>query len=726
MPRLTRGLFLAAGISSISLVFYLASVLHRESPGSFFGSPLRGVVFLGLIFLFTITLVGALLLWQKPGLVAQLNQAVEPLVKANWFRPLFSYLAGLILLLCSIPLINILFGTDPRFRLILLRYSWLIFLLFALTTLGITYLSKAEKNLLLSAWLGSLLLFAISLIFQNRLLDQAALPQGTTQITLMLIQAGSAGAIWTFCFWLGGMSLSERKFWLLIFLLAAGLFFLEAVLLPRKLWFIRPVQAFFGTMIIFGAPVLTGGLTSLWQRLEQSTAGKIHRAAKGLLLISMILLANFYYQATAEHAQKINISLTFSDQDDYIKFIKTARDQNFHTTGDQNRMPGYPFFQALFYRPTMSDAELFEQGKRINIILSLIFLVLLFFLFLRYLSFYQAYLLLMIVSFSFYIFKAPYIQAEITFYFLSFLCFVLMIEMLTRPNWPLAIVTGLVAGLGYLTKGTLLPGVALFTVIFLIKEAINLVKQTRSPGWSSIRPSVLRLANLAITLIVFSGVIYPYISQMKQRFGNYLYNVNTSIYIWYDEMEQAYIGEDRYHFADGVPNNLPGDQIPSMRKYIREHTLQQALNRFKDGVRSELAVIGWQFSVTNYQLAYAWIFVLAILIDFKNCLRTLKKNPYAAAFGVLFFLGYFTAFAWYSPIASGRRFTYGLYIPFLFTVFAGINGLARQQTSDQAGGKSSLNLTRFFRTANLIIFLTLSYNIWVVLTTSLFFDRYGS
>ena len=389
-------------------------------------------------------------------------------------------------------------------------------------------------------------------------------------------------------------------------------------------------------------------------------------------------------------------------------------------------MPAYPYFQALFYRSPMSEAVLFAQGKWINIVLSLVLLAFFFVIWRKYLSFYQAALLLLVVAFSLYVFKAPYIQAEISFYFISFLCFVLMLQMLLKPGWLLAIATGIVAGVGYLTKGTILPAVLLFVCIYILKETIGLAKQIRIHSRAGEEQSIRRYAYLALVLIIFIGVIYPYIHQMKQRFGNYFYNVNTTIYIWYDNMEQAYAGEAQYDFSERIPPDLPTDQIPSLRKYIREHTFQQVIDRFKDGAYGELAVIGWQFGVTNYQLAYAWIFLIVLLVDFKNSLRTARKYPYILAFVVLYFLGYFVAFAWYSPLASGRRFVYGLYIPFLFSIFVGINELARQQKEMLPGGQGLISIARYFTTTNLVISFTLIYNIWVVLTASLFFDRYGS
>jgi hypothetical protein len=576
------------------------------------------------------------------------------------------------------------------------------------------------------ALLISCVLFCCGLLVQTLLVSHLEQAGRASLMQVVLYQIIWAVLIWTLSFWLISLPASGRKFWISIVVMTIGFCALEWVSLPRKLWSLKPDFTFYLPIFVFGLPLLAAFLLSAWKQLTKITHGKVDCAAKGIVIGLLLVLAYFYYQGALEHSHTINVSTTFSDQNAYMSLIKISRERNFHYTGDQNRMPGYPFLQALFYNSKMSDQELFEQGKHVNIILSLILLVFLFLIFLKFLSFYQAALLLVIVAFSLYIFKAPYIQTEISFYFISFLSFVMMIRMLLKQHWLLGLATGMVVGLAYLTKGTILPSLALFATIYLLQELIALAKHLKAKDRPGLRQSIQRLIGLALVLLAFWVVIYPYASQMKKRFGNYFYNVNTTVYIWYDEIEQAYRGEAKYHFAEQPPQNIPPDQVPNLRRYFREHSFQQVFDRLWIGVQSEMGKIGSQYSLTNYHLDYLLIFFLAILLDWKNSLRTAKKYPYVIAFTLLFFLGYEAAFAWYTPIASGRRFTYGLYIPFLFSIFAAINELGRSQISDPPRENTLINLPRYFTTSNLIIALTLVYNIWVIITASLFFDRYGS
>ena len=389
-------------------------------------------------------------------------------------------------------------------------------------------------------------------------------------------------------------------------------------------------------------------------------------------------------------------------------------------------MPLYPYLQAAFYRSDMSDKQLFKQAKQLNIILSMVFLGLLFLIFLKSFRFYQAFLLIIIIAYSLYIFKAPYMQAEILFFSIAAISFILMLNMLIRPTWWLAIVTGIMVGLAYLTKGTVLPSLFLFAALYGAKQVISMVREVRNAGLSNLRTVAIQFGYLIILLVFFTVTVYPYLRAMKLMFGHYFYNVNTTVYIWYDSYDQAIEGEAKYHFTQGWPEQLPEDQIPGIGKYLSDHTLQQIIGRFMTGFGMQLNNIYSQYSVTNYPISYLIIFLLAILIDVRNGFRTARNNPYLVLFTILYFFGYLVAFSWYAPIAGGRRFFFGLYIPLLIVVFASINELAKNQPAAYGEKAPKINLARFFSTSNVIIALTLIYNIWLILTRVLFYSRFGS
>jgi hypothetical protein len=132
------------------------------------------------------------------------------------------------------------------------------------------------------------------------------------------------------------------------------------------------------------------------------------------------------------------------------------------------------------------------------------------------------------------------------------------------------------------------------------------------------------------------------------------------------------------------------------------------------------------FSVTNYWTSYLLILLMGILINLDNFRKFAKKNAIPLMFTILYFTGYLIAFAWYCPIACGRRFPFALYIPFLIAAFLAINELAKNQNRESGKVENQINLTRFFTASNVIVAITLIFNIWLVTNNVLFFDFFGS
>jgi hypothetical protein len=445
------------------------------------------------------------------------------------------------------------------------------------------------------------------------------------------------------------------------------------------------------------------------------------------MIASLFFLAIMYYQAAIDHSNEINIDLSVSDQSAYMDFTKEARRLDFNYTGDHNRMPLYPFFQALFYSPGMDDLALFEQGKQYNLILSIVLLVLLFIVLFRLFGLFRSYLLILIIGFSFFIFKAPYVQAEILYYSLSALSFVLMLMMLTRPTWFRSIATGIIVGLAYLTKGTILSSLPLFAVLYSVQLALFGVQEKINQNKERLKTFTKRAAHLLIVLVLFALVIFPYVQALKQRFGHYFYNVNTTFYIWFDDWQMAVEEEAKNNFVDQWPSHLTDDELPNLRNYLRDHSSQQISARVVSGFEGQFrSIFNRPFSVTNYWISYLIILMVGILSNFDQFRKFVKSNWVPVLFVILYFTGYLFAFAWYSPIADGRRFTYALYIPFLIVVFLVMRELVKNQTRDPDMVENEINLAKYFSASHLIIAMSLIFNIWLVTNNVLFIDAYGS
>lgn len=439
---------------------------------------------------------------------------------------------------------------------------------------------------------------------------------------------------------------------------------------------------------------------------------KIWHFLKPATVIGLILIiVGLYWCGAVEQLARVNTDMNSTDQSAYMNYARSLYKSNYTFTGGRNRMPVYPSLQSLFYRPDMTDEAFFTRGKYINLVLSLGLLAGLAFVFRQFFSWLHSLNLVLIVAFTVFIFKASYFQAELLFYFLNFCLFLLMWKFLQRMSWRLAILTGIVAGLAHLTKASILPGLIIFMVLAGIKWGWVTLRSRHSCGDAI--PTKFILSHLLAVLLVgafFLITVFPYINTSKRVFGHYFYNVNSTFYIWYDSWEEAKQGTRAHGDRVGWPD-MPPEEIPSMSKYLREHTLQQIIGRFVDGGQRVRNSVVDSYGYFKYIVVYLCLFIIAFLRSWRRARQAVMSNPFLYLFLALYFAGYILLYFWYAPIVSGNRFILAQFIPFMFTVSYGLHTLLISSRL-KARGQSVHSLAII----NLAIFPIVITDIYFVLT----------
>jgi hypothetical protein len=425
--------------------------------------------------------------------------------------------------------------------------------------------------------------------------------------------------------------------------------------------------------------------------------------ARRLALIGLILLlAALYVTGAVRQLERVNTVMTAFDQSAYMDFTRQVRESGFTYAGDRNRMPVYPALQALFYRPGASDEALFRQGKIVNLVLSLILLAALALIFRRFFSPLHTLNLTLITGFTVFIFRAGWFQSELLFYFLNFCLFLLFWRLLQRPSLLAAVLAGVAAGLAYLTKASILPGLAIFAACAVAQWLWRVFHHGRTtaldnpqsairnpqleishpPSAIGNRPSSivhpqspwLHLAIIGTVLGVFLLILSPYLNESKRLFGHYFYNVNSTFYIWYDTWEQVKQGTRAHGDRVGWPD-MPPDQIPGMAKYLREHSPRQIVERFDHGAQEVTRNVARSYGYAKYLLIYAAALVAAMSWQRQRAASLVRRRPFLIAFLVLYFPAYFLLYAWYSSIAAGNRLILAQFLPLLFTLSMGLRAL---------------------------------------------------
>jgi hypothetical protein len=404
-------------------------------------------------------------------------------------------------------------------------------------------------------------------------------------------------------------------------------------------------------------------------------------AAIGLTFILCLI----FVIGAEQQGEEVNTDISASDQYAYIHYAQNLANSSWNYEGDGNRMPLYPSIMAVFFRADMTDDSFFELGKKIGIVIALVVIAEAFLIFRRVASLCDALAATLVSAFTVFAYKAPYFQADVMFYGLGALLFVLLLSLIRKPGVGKATVGGLVAGLAHLTKASVLPAVALAVFCLLVVPFFKAMKKllsSRSQAALPLRtsPSVSRsILSAAVLAGCYLLVISPHLMASKQRYGYYFYNVNSTFYVWCDSWDEVSNGPKAHGDRIGWPD-MPADEIPSFRKYFREHSASAIELRITHGLKAT-----WLSVVHSYGYAPFFAFYALAACGFLTTRETLVRMRSRAGelasqafFISAYFLGYLLLYAWYSPIAGGNRFILSLFLPAFVLLLTGITYAKRQ------------------------------------------------
>ncbi len=388
---------------------------------------------------------------------------------------------------------------------------------------------------------------------------------------------------------------------------------------------------------------------------------RIRREAAWVLLL--VSLGIYYIAATAHLTD--NRDIDSGDQGAYLNYAVNMLDSNYQKMGPRDRMPVYPYLLSKIHEDGMSREAFFERGKRFNILLSMAVLVIVFYLCRWWFPAAHCFTLYLTAAFGMFLFKAGYVQVELLYYLFAFVSFILFLRMLARPTWLIAAMAGVMTGLTHLTKASILPALAIFLTFAAAKLLFEFWRRRRDNRSGSLRDLAIGLGRLLLVPALFLAITWPYLANSKRAFGHYLYNVNSSIYIWADSFAEAKAGPGRHHDRYRWPD-MPADQVPSAAKYWREHTPAQVAQRIGSGMRSTLSNLFGVDQYRRYLLLYLLAAVAVIAMRWKQAAALARNFPFEIGFCLCFFTAYILLFSWFAAISDNARFALTLFLPWLY------------------------------------------------------------
>lgn len=434
--------------------------------------------------------------------------------------------------------------------------------------------------------------------------------------------------------------------------------------------------------------------------IHKSIFLKISLAAGILAVVS-----GLYLYGASQRSERINSSLV-KDQEAYIRLAIKMQNQ-FGYLGDRARMPIYPLLLSLFYEPNMDPQTFFERSKRVNILLSLLILTGLFFIFKEKLGLGPGTNLLLITSFSVFMFEASNATADVLFYFLNFLSFLAMCRLLVNPSLRYGALTGLLWGISYLTKASVLAGITLFYMILalrivsLICKAVS-EKLNRRRYLRDIRTHIA--CGLFLTFAFFL-TISPYLAQNKKIFGHYFYNVNTTFYMWYNSWNEIEKGTRAYGDRKSWPK-MPPELIPSAQKYFQEHTARQVGGRIREGAWKIAKTCMKSYGYFKYILIFSFFFLFLRFFDKRHRKRSSQPRTLVLFFIFSYFTAYGLLYSWWGKLDAGDRYILTLFIPFMLMLSIAIQ-------------RETKNLSFLFYEKRIDIYTLYNYGVLIILIADL-------
>lgn len=434
-------------------------------------------------------------------------------------------------------------------------------------------------------------------------------------------------------------------------------------------------------------------------------------AATALVIVCTLLL----YLHTTHLQYHRNDDLTRSDQRAHIRFARRAYETDFAYTGRRNYMPLFAFVQAALNLPELDDEAFFQRGKQINVWLSVVALASLAVVF--YWKFTRLYTFCAILTIGFlaFAFKAPFFQPEILSYTLFGFAFILSVETLFRPKWYKYVGIGALFALAHFTKANVLPALIAFSAshsVLLFVVALN--------GELNRRKLSRILSSALIPLTTFMILLFPYFRESKINYGEYFYNVNTRIYVWFDSWDEADAAtRDAGGYAGFL--QLPDDEMPGLRKYLQEHSSDQIIERLREGIEK---ITGYACYIKHSRHIFGYcsqvaLGLLVLLFSIPLLIRQFRWQDKSChihihCYLVAIFAIYGLGAAWYNPISGGEgpRVVLILLIPFFWTIGLIVHSRALQDPHIRLFGYR----IKLVDLAYALISVTLFFEIYQVVT----------
>jgi hypothetical protein len=376
------------------------------------------------------------------------------------------------------------------------------------------------------------------------------------------------------------------------------------------------------------------------------------------------------------------------DQSAYVGMSKTMEGSWYPWYSDGTRNPLFPWIAATLLDP--NDAEFFEQGKRLNVVLGIFATAAVAVFFACRVGPLAAFNASALCSLAALLPISTFFGAEPIFLVLFLFVCACAMRLLNDNPLHLYLLLGILTGLAWLAKSSTTPFLVLFLGFSILRWLLSLSLgdkvpwHLRAPGW---RPSRF-LSGLLICLAAYFAIISPRLIHAHKTWGSAFYNL-PSFWFWADDWETCV---NKYADCRKVRlATLPIEEQPTMQGYFHRHDLGDALVRLRNGALVRLVQLfhpegKWRLAVERKDkprrivLPHRGLYLLGLgALALAMCgvaasqgrIEKLGPITLPVLLGLTTFVVYVMATGWYLPTGPGHRFILTLYMPLLWMVVQG-------------------------------------------------------
>ena len=399
------------------------------------------------------------------------------------------------------------------------------------------------------------------------------------------------------------------------------------------------------------------------------------------LAITLPLVVAMHLIVAAVTIRHSNQDSTASDQGAEMWLAATSRDDLVPQRTDGVRHPLWSWLARTLY--TEDTSAFFTRGKWLNTALCVAFLCALGLAVTRWLDPLATANLLLLCSLGILLVRGTYFQPEPLYYILSFLAGVLVWRVLRGATIWHYLSFGVVCGLAYLSKPSLLPFLLAFAAAYVLRIFLAMLRGGES--WATGKNLLL----LALTFALFALMVIPLGRFSHEAFGKPFFNY-TNFWMWMDDFEtEAWPWQTKY--PGGIQlKTLPAEETPSLSWYFHRHSLTDAVKRATSGTGEVVvrffwpeeklsgSAFFWRASGKKWSqpLAHRGVYLLALAGLCAGLFWSVRKSAWPRlarsenlAFAAFLFIAaglYAGLYGWYYPIGRGDRFMGSLWVPAVF------------------------------------------------------------